>query len=253
MIKRITKKSFVQQLNVDLLVVLTALNPPTQVRDLYGAPFSYLARRKFLKTCNPAQFLADHEDRWILLSLLLYAKPQNILEIGTEKGKMTALLSALAPAEASLWTVDLPPLQTHDIQYAPEANYTKGEFMNLLGGAHKVKQVFCSSLDLKNQQLPKMDFCFIDANHSYDFVKSDTEYVLGQLKQPGIVVWHDYKPAEPGVLRYLDELSAERTLYQVAGSAMNWMVFYVQGFDFDFKKSWVDIVDRYRVPSHLHG
>jgi hypothetical protein len=36
-----------------------------------------------------------------------------------------------------------------------------------------------------------VDFCFIDAGHSYECAKNDTEKALSVLKDDGVLLWHD--------------------------------------------------------------
>ena len=241
MIRVISKKEFRQKLGIDLGTELARHAPVESVKELYGAPFSYIHRlEKYKSQKSAAQYLADHEDRWVLLSLLLFARPERILEMGTERGKMTALLALLSAPQARVWTVDLPPRETHGIQYAWEADYPKGEHINLFGAGHKVTQVFCDSRKISAQNLPPMDFCFIDGNHDYDFVRADSEYALAQLRKPAVLVWHDYKSEEPGVRRYLHELSQHMPLYRVAGSWMMLMVFALVGYEhLNLRRQWL--------------
>jgi predicted O-methyltransferase YrrM len=70
----------------------------------------------------------------------------------------------------------------------------------------------------------KFDLVFIDGDHHYDFVKSDTEKIFRHLvHEKSIVVWHDYG-FHPDQVRFevmaaiLDGIGAERTgmVYHVA-------------------------------------
>jgi hypothetical protein len=51
-----------------------------------------------------------------------------------------------------------------------------------------------------------MDLVFIDASHSYSYVRSDTEAALKMLAPTGMIVWDDYT-YYPGIFAYLNELS----------------------------------------------
>src|SRR3712207_7586966 len=37
-----------------------------------------------------------------------------------------------------------------------------------------------------------IDLVIVDANHSYDFVKADTEKAFAMLRPGGIIIWDDY-------------------------------------------------------------
>ena len=50
-----------------------------------------------------------------------------------------------------------------------------------------------------------LDFVFIDANHSYEFVKDDIKHWYPKVKKGGILAGHDYIPAWPGVIQAVNE------------------------------------------------
>lgn len=64
-----------------------------------------------------------------------------------------------------------------------------------------------------------MDFVFIDACHDYTFVKSDTANALRMVSR-GVIVWHDYHPGWPGVVRAVDELLPEHRPVHIAGTTL---------------------------------
>ena len=61
----------------------------------------------------------------------------------------------------------------------------------------------------------KIDFVFIDANHSYAYVRSDTENALRTLSPEGVILWHDYDFIHPGVFRLINELAREKRIFYV--------------------------------------
>lgn len=57
-------------------------------------------------------------------------------------------------------------------------------------------------------------FIFIDADHTYEGVKADTDKALAHINQHGgIIMWHDYFETDGwvGVKKYLDELNLNIT------------------------------------------
>ncbi len=75
-----------------------------------------------------------------------------------------------------------------------------------------------------------MDFVFIDASHTYEYVLSDSRAALKLLRRGGgtkVILWHDYGEWE-GVTRALDELAAGeptfRGLRRIAGTSLACLV-----------------------------
>jgi predicted O-methyltransferase YrrM len=58
-----------------------------------------------------------------------------------------------------------------------------------------------------------IDFCFIDADHSYEAVKKDILAWLPKIKNGGIISGHDYSHYHPGVIKAVDEIFNEKTVH----------------------------------------
>jgi predicted O-methyltransferase YrrM len=67
----------------------------------------------------------------------------------------------------------------------------------------------------------RMDLVYIDASHSYSYVRSDSEAALEMLGPRGTIVWDDYTHY-PGLYAYLNELapSLERPIYHLLGTRL---------------------------------
>ena len=65
---------------------------------------------------------------------------------------------------------------------------------------------FKMDLDSAMDKIPVVDFAYIDANHDYDFVKSDILNCLKLLKKDGIIAGHDYVKESPGVIKSVNEI-----------------------------------------------
>ena len=61
---------------------------------------------------------------------------------------------------------------------------------------------------------------FVDGAHAYSYVKSDTEKALRMIRPGGVIVWHDFSPACPGVWKYLGELAATHPVGHIAGTRL---------------------------------
>lgn len=50
-----------------------------------------------------------------------------------------------------------------------------------------------------------LDLVYIDANHTYEAVKTDIEAWLPKVRKGGIISWHDYRRRWSGVMNAVDE------------------------------------------------
>lgn len=137
-----------------------------------------------------------------LSSIAAALKPRTILEFGTYDGCTTWHLLANAAAECRITTIDLP-LGTQVIGSTDEA---------LQGTSHRPflpndPRVRLVEIDSRNwtPDMHDVDLCFIDAGHSLECVRSDTEKALPLMRPGGLIAWHDatWQRDGYGVNRYL--------------------------------------------------
>jgi len=62
------------------------------------------------------------------------------------------------------------------------------------------------------------DLVYIDADHSYEFVKKDIENWITKVKNKGIIAGHDYDKHWPDVMRAVNELLPKRII-----NGRNWL------------------------------
>ena len=158
---------------------------------------------------HPALFSAGSGSVGEVSALALLAaaqRPRQVLEFGTYDGFSTWHFWANAPEDALITTIDLPA-----------ATKVSGSTDSTLQGiSHRVflppdPRVRVVEIDSR-QWIPDLkrpvNLCFIDAGHSYECVRSDTEKVLPLMAPDGLLVWHDatWRRDGYGVNRYLREL-----------------------------------------------
>lgn len=56
-----------------------------------------------------------------------------------------------------------------------------------------------------SDQIPEVDYIFVDANHEYEFVKKDVELYWPKVRPGGFLCGHDYSGGHPGVTAAVDE------------------------------------------------
>jgi len=139
---------------------------------------------------NFIRLLQIREEIKNLLLILDKVKPKVILEIGTAGGGTLFLFSNVAHEEAILISVDLYQTIEKKILF----RYIKKEKQKIFliqGDSHKIEILRKIEGILKSK---KVDFLFIDGDHSYDGVKKDFEMYSPLVRKGGIIAFHDIIP-----------------------------------------------------------
>lgn len=131
-----------------------------------------------------------------VLAALARTQPStNIFEIGTADGRTTLNLAANCGETGRVWTLNIPrPGLGERFADSP----LRGKITQLIGDSAQFDFLpYAGAADL----------VFIDANHDYDYVLSDSRAALGLLRDGrGTVVWHDYISHWHGVVEGLEHL-----------------------------------------------
>jgi len=165
-----------------------------------------------------------------LASLVCLFQPRTIFEIGTYNGFTTLHFAVNSPEGCEINTLDLPP----DFDQKNAEKTTQYSYDDMLvvelsmkhinervyknhPQEYKVRELFGDSSKFDfSPYYGKMDMIFIDGNHSYPFVKSDTEQAFKMLSDNGVIVWHDYDYIiHRDVFKYLNKLSSEHKIYSI--------------------------------------
>jgi|AntRauTorckE6833_2_1112554.scaffolds.fasta_scaffold03931_5 predicted O-methyltransferase YrrM len=156
---------------------------------------------------KPVQIREEFEE---FLTLFQDKRPKIILEIGTDRGGSLFALCKLAPDDAMVISLDLPANDT--LGGYPEWKESlymmfkkpKQQLLLLRGDSHSQKM-----LDQMNEVLgtKKIDFIFLDGDHSYEGVKKDFEMYSPLVKKGGVIAFHDVatNEAETGVPKFWEE------------------------------------------------
>ena len=145
--------------------------------------------------------------------LLEKKKPKNICEIGTFKGGTLFLWSQIANNNAKIISIDLPGgpfgggYNRRNIRFFESFLSPKQKLVCLRGDS--------SSKDIKDQfksemGADKLDFLFIDGDHTYKGVKKDFKNYSPFVKKGGMIGFHDilHRKAQKNieVYKYWNEL-----------------------------------------------
>lgn len=164
----------------------------------------------------------------VLAALTRHLNPRAVFEIGTYSGFTALHFAHNTGAEAQVYTLDLPA------DYRPSSGPGKLSYddklvlelsqRNIHGRIYrdtpeetKIVELFGDSRTFDYAPyLGKMDLVFIDGNHSYEYVRSDTENAFQMLSERGVIIWHDFDYIiHRDVFKYLNQLSKARKIYAI--------------------------------------
>lgn len=156
-------------------------------------------------------------------------QPRKIFEIGTFKGRTTAVFALNAP-EAEILTLDLPSEYTAGSDYiGTDAELVRtrnlAEFITEYGLQDRCTQVLGDSMLFDPRaHAGTVELAFIDGAHTYAHVRNDTEKVAVMMAPHGLVFWHDYggKGRFRGITDYLHELRERFPVYRIFGTTLAW-------------------------------
>lgn len=138
--------------------------------------------------------IQKQEELCTLIKILQKRKLKTVVEIGTAKGGTFYAWCMLAQADAQLISIDLPlgGLGAKDKPGDIERFESHGRGEQKLFFLRENSQLTATRKKLSeilNGQ--KIDFLFIDGDHSYKGVKKDWELYSTLVKRDGIIAFHD--------------------------------------------------------------
>jgi predicted O-methyltransferase YrrM len=173
---------------------------------------------------RPPEMGIPLEELLTLIAICQYRHPQSIFEVGTYQGNTTLNLAMISSEITDVYTLDLS--DDERISFSINQQYLVGEKFRQTNTLSKITQLFGNSLSYNfSEYYNSVDLVFIDANHTYEYVKSDTENALKMLKPNGIIIWDDYvwddrHPECSGVAQYLNELNFKIPCYHILGTRL---------------------------------
>jgi predicted O-methyltransferase YrrM len=174
-------------------------------------------------------------DLTALCSICALIKPKVVFEIGTLDGYTSLHFALNTPADAKVYTLDLPagrsdaPALTttvvddsHIRTHSEVRRYVFESFEE----ASKIQPLFGDSARFDYAPYREsVDLFFIDGAHSYEYVRQDTLNALKCCRKGGVIAWHDFgRSGVNGVSRWIHELSKKHQIYSVPGSSLAFMV-----------------------------
>jgi predicted O-methyltransferase YrrM len=156
---------------------------------------------------GPSAGMMSHGDFYALAAALLHHKPTVIFEIGTYMGVSSNFFLSLLPKTQVISIAFIPASQlSPDMASADSnaaynnddlsldqvgslvSNENRPRFTQLIGDSHTIV-----ARDFVTRH-GKMDFVFIDGDHSRDGVAQDTVLAMNLIGPKGAIGWHDANP-----------------------------------------------------------
>lgn len=174
------------------------------------------------KLIRPNAYSVSWEELLIISSLVKLLAPQTIFEFGTFDGRTTLHLALNAPNDALVYTLDK---EQDTFDFGSDTPFFKelrvGEcFISSLLLSDKIRMLTGDSLNYDFNGFRKnVDLVFIDADHSYSSVMSDSKRAFEMVRPGGLVIWHDYLTIDD-VTRAIVELSKTKDLKSIRGTSL---------------------------------
>jgi predicted O-methyltransferase YrrM len=164
-----------------------------------------------------------------LVKIVAKTKPKIVVEIGTNMGGTLFCFTKVAHPEALIISIDLPggpggggyPLYRTKF-YQSFACYNQKIILWRLN-SHDT-----NSLERLNEVLNdrKIDFLFIDGDHTYEGIKQDFEWYSPLVRSGGIIAFHDIKPTTPDnwiqVDKFWNEIKRNYKYLEIISNEETW-------------------------------
>lgn len=137
-------------------------------------------------------------DRRAIYTLIMAAKPKNILEIGTHIGASTLHLAKALERSGSgghITTVDILDVNAENGPWQKIGmTHCPANFLKKLHLSDKVTFVADTSIHYLETCAEKFDLIFLDGDHTADTVYREVSAALAKLNKGGMILLHDHYP-----------------------------------------------------------
>jgi predicted O-methyltransferase YrrM len=169
--------------------------PTRALKDIL--PGADLAEVRLLPRIIRSHLWAMPEHELLTLGAIIrMVHPQRVVEFGTFQGGSTLVMAANMECGGRVVTIDLDPSQRETHEHGLGTGLLDFDVGCLFRGtryAPMIEQRFSNTLHVDAHDLVgSADLVFIDADHTYPFVKRDTAKALTFVRPGGWLLWHDY-------------------------------------------------------------
>jgi hypothetical protein len=171
--------------------------PEVELSALVGGQSEHFVPEILDDICMPPHVVRwqyDNDDYDALAKVVKKWAPKSIVELGTAHGNTVANLCILCP-DALICTVNAPVSLQSGVNVTFRLTEDDiGRVYRAHGFEHRVKQIFCNTLDLDLGRWVKpksVDLAIVDACHDTEYVLNDFLKVKPFVRDGGIILLHD--------------------------------------------------------------
>jgi len=124
-----------------------------------------------------------------LFNIVTNLKPKVICEIGTDRGGTLYLWSKAIQPDGLIISIDLPRTYRKSLNRFFCSFFSETQRIHFLRENSQSAECQMSVRKILNGK--KIDFLFIDADHSYEGVKNDFKFYSEFVRKPGLIAFHD--------------------------------------------------------------
>jgi predicted O-methyltransferase YrrM len=175
-------------------------NKCKDINDIVQLHFSIFCNFPFRHFGSTIQSAQVKEEIVGLLKILVKRRPKVILEIGTANGGTLFLFSRVSSPDGEIISVDLPGgrfgggYPEWRVPFYKSFATHKQQISLIREDSHALSTLHAIRAILEERRL---DFLFIDGDHTYDGVKTDFEMYHKLVRKGGIIAFHDICPHPP--------------------------------------------------------
>ena len=196
------REHFPGQARLVTVMLKKRANSCQNIDDCIRLAFGFLTSfpfKQFRWSIKPAQVRDEITN---LLKILAKRKPKNILEIGTAWGGTLFLFAKVASPQAKIVSVDIPSgyaggYPEWRVKLYQSFGMPEQKIWLIRKNSHLLSTLGMVETALEGR---KLDFLFIDGDHTYDGVKKDFETYCKLVRKGGLIALHDIciHPPETG-------------------------------------------------------
>lgn len=204
-------------------------NLPVTDPDLIWPGFNETSIQMFPSQIRRHLWAMPENELMILATICKVLQPEKVFEFGTFTGASTLAIASNSREDVEVHTLDIPPAnrKSHRTGVGSDIPF-EFEIGQAFRATSWEARIHIHTGDTKQFDISEfrqqMDLVFIDADHTYSFVKNDTEKALEMLKPGGVILWHDYRwddisPECEGVTRFVNEFFEQAgDCHEIAGT-----------------------------------